>query len=155
LFALGANDPIVDNDQVVRQVAEVAASGVPVELHIEPETSLRPARYLRVPGIDTTTANSIFEAAVTAGLYDNAGHRLVSIPTVEAALPNLPLPASLTVDQKRMLVDETEVVLAVHVYSATYATQTVNFFDAHRPPVATEQTRSPTEASQAHPSVFV
>lgn len=155
LFALGANDPIVDNGQVVRQVAEVDASGVPVELHIEPETLLRPTRYLRVPGIDTTTANAIFEAAVTAGLYDDAGHRLVSIPTVEAALPNLPLPASLTVDQKRMLVDETEVVLAVHVYSATYATQTANFFDAHRPAVAPAQTRSPTDASQAHASVFV
>jgi dienelactone hydrolase len=133
-FALGANDPIVDNTQVARQVAVVAASGIPVELHVEPETLLRPVRYLRVPGVDTPTANAIFAAAVAAGLYDNAGHRLVSIAMIEAAFSNLSLPASLTVDQKRMLLDETEVVLAVHVYSATYATQTTDFFDAHRPP---------------------
>ena len=133
-FALGANDPVVDNTQVARQVAVVAASGVPTELRIEPETALRPVRYLRVPGIDTTTANAIFSAAVTAGLYDNAGHRRVSIAAIEAAFPHLSLPASVTVDQKRMLLDETEVVLAVHVYSATYATQTAAFFDAHRPP---------------------
>ena len=132
LFALGKNDPIVDNAQVATQVAEVAQSGVPTELHIEPETLLRPARFLRVPGIDSDTANAIFSAAVNAGLFDSAGHRLVSIAAVEAAFPQLSLPASVTTDQKRMLLDETEVVLAVHVYSATYATQTVEFFDAHR-----------------------
>ena len=132
LFALGRNDPVVDNAQIVAQVAQVAQSGVPTELHIEPETLLRPARFLRVPGIDSATADAVFSAAVTAGLYDPSGHRLVSIGAVEAAFPDLPLPASLTVDQKRMLVDETEVVLAVHVYSATYANQTVAFFDSHR-----------------------
>jgi dienelactone hydrolase len=132
LFALGENDPVVNNVQIAAQVAQVAQSGVPTELHIEAETLLRPARFLRVPGIDSATADAIFAAAVNAGLYDSAGHRLVSISAVEAALPGLPLPASVTADQKRMLVDETEVVLAVHVYSATYATQTVAFFDAHR-----------------------
>lgn len=132
LFALGKNDPIVDNAQVATQVAQVAQSGVPTELHIEPETLLRPARFLRVPGIDPDTANAIFSAAVNAGLFDSAGHRLVSIAAIEAAFPQLSLPASVTTDQKRMLLDETEVVLAVHVYSATYASQTVAFFDAHR-----------------------
>lgn len=132
LFVLGKNDPIVDNAQVARQIAQVAQSGVPTELHIEPETLLSPARYTRVPGIDSDTADAIFSAAVAAGLFDTAGHRLVSIPAVEAAFPQLHLPASVTADQKRMLLDETEVVLAVHVYSATYATQTVAFFDAHR-----------------------
>jgi dienelactone hydrolase len=132
LFALGTNDPIVNNARVVIQVAEVAESGVPTALYIEPETRLRPVRYLRVPGIDSTTANAIFSAAVNAGLYDSSGHRLVSIAAVEAAVPDLPVPASVTVGQKKMLLDETEVVLAVHVYSATYANQTAEFFDAHR-----------------------
>jgi hypothetical protein len=31
-----------------------------------------------------------------------------------------------------MVRDEVDVVLAVHQYSATYASQTVAFFDAHR-----------------------
>jgi dienelactone hydrolase len=132
LFALGTNDPIVNNTQVVNQVSQVAQSGVPTALYIEPETPLRPARYLRVPGIDSTTANAIFSAAVADGLYDGSGHRLVSIAAVEAAVPNLPVPASVTAGQKQMLLDETDVVLAVHVYSATYASQTADFFDAHR-----------------------
>ena len=116
-----------------RQVAPVGASGVPAELHVEPETLLRPTRYLRVPGYRPHTANAIFSAAVVgAGLFDAAGHRLVSIADRRSRASHA---APAGVGHRRpeaVLLDETEVVLAVHVYSATYATQTVAFFDAHR-----------------------
>jgi dienelactone hydrolase len=132
LFALGANDPLVNNARVEIQVALLSRSGIPTAIYVEPETLLQPARYLRVPGIDTTTADAVFSAAVAAGLYDASGHRLVSTAAVDAAFPHLTLPASVTDDQRKSLLEETDVVMAVHVYSATYATQTADFFDAHR-----------------------
>jgi dienelactone hydrolase len=131
-FALGANDPFVDNARVVDKVADVVAKGVDASVTIEPETDLQAARFLRVPGIDSPTADAIFSTLVDAGLWSAAGRRLVSIPTVEAALPTLSYPANVTADQKQQLRDQVHVVLAVHEYSATFASQTVAFFDAHR-----------------------
>jgi dienelactone hydrolase len=131
LFALGANDPLVDDAHVEIQVALLARSGVPTAIYVEPETALHATRFVRVPGIDMPTANAIFAAAVAAGLYDTAGHRLVTIAAVDAGFPRLTLPASVTADQKKSLLEEVDVVLAVHVYSATYAVQTADFFDAH------------------------
>jgi dienelactone hydrolase len=130
-FALGANDPMVDNAQVVAQVHDVAANGVPASVTIEPETALQSARFLRVPGIDGPTANAIFQVLVDAGLWDSGGHRRVDIPTIESRLPTLTYPANVTTDQKLDLRSEIDVVLAVHEYSATYASQTVAFFQAH------------------------
>jgi poly(3-hydroxybutyrate) depolymerase len=130
-FALGANDPIVDNDQVVGQVEDVIARGVPASYVIEPEHTLDASRFLRVSGIDLPTANAIFQVFVNAGLWNSTGHRLVSIPAVQAELPSLTYPANVNGVQKQLLRDEVNVVLAVHEYSATYALQTVAFFDAH------------------------
>ena len=132
-FTLGANDPVVDNDRVVAQVEDVIAAGVPATYSIEPETALRASRFLRVPGIDGTTADAIFSVLVTAGLWDEAGHRLATIATVQSTLPSLSYPPNVTDEQKRLLRDQINVVLAVHEYSATYGSQTVAFFDAHRP----------------------
>ncbi|HEY7134220.1 MAG TPA: hypothetical protein VIB48_04065 [Acidimicrobiia bacterium] len=132
LFALGANDQVVDNGQIVGQVADLAQRGVPAQLFVEPETPLAASRFLRVPGIDTNEAGAVFAALVGAGLWDATGHRTVSIGTVESALPTVPLPSSVTPQQRMMIEDEVNVVLAVHQYSATYATQTAAFFDAHR-----------------------
>ena len=70
-------------------------------------------------------------AFVNAGLWNSAGHLLVSIPAVQAALPSLTYPANVNSVQKQLLRDQVNVVLAVHEYSATYALQTVAFFDAH------------------------
>jgi dienelactone hydrolase len=131
-FTLGANDATVDNAQVVRQVNDLAAHGVPASFVIEPETNLNAARFLRVPGIDATTANAIFSVLVKAGLWDPDGHRLVSVAAAQAALPSLTYPANVTPDQKQLLRDQVNVVLAVHEYSATYAPQTVAFFGSHR-----------------------
>jgi hypothetical protein len=145
LFALGANDTVVDDQHVEVQVALLAASGVPTALYVEPETALTATRFLRVPGIDTTTANAIVAPAVSAGLYDAAGHRLVGPAAVDAGFPPLTLPASVTADQRKSLAEEIDVVMAVHVYSATYATQTADFFDAHR----SAHTTAPTGAIRA------
>jgi predicted alpha/beta-hydrolase family hydrolase len=130
-FALGANDEVVDNDQVVAQVDDVMARGVPASYVIEAEHDLNASRFLRVPGIDSPTANAIFAALVQAGLFNSAGHRLVGIAAVLAALPSLTYPANVNADQKQTLRDQINVVLAVHEYSATFASQTVAFFDAH------------------------
>ncbi len=128
-FALGANDTVVDNNQVIRQVQQ---SGVPASYVVEPETNLTASRFLRVPGIDQPTADAIFTTLTSAGLWNAAGHRLKPIDTVVAALPTLHYPSSVGPQQKQMLLDEINVVLAVHQYSATYASQTTQFFDAHR-----------------------
>ncbi len=85
-----------------------------------------------MPGIDQPTADAIFATLTTAGLWNNAGQRLKSIDSVQAALPTLHYPANVNSDEKQMLFDEINVVLAVHQYSATYAKQTTQFFDAHR-----------------------
>lgn len=130
--ALGANDPTVDNAQVVGQIAAVQASGVPAQVVIEPEALLTSVRFLRVDGVDGNEATAIYDALVGAGLWDRSGHRLVSIAAVEAALPGIAAASPLTGDQKRDVQSEIEVLMAVHQYSATYATQTVAWFDAHR-----------------------
>ncbi len=132
LFALGANDPIVDNAQVTSQVDDLRASGVPTALYVEPETTLQAVRFLRVPGIDGPAANAIFETLVRAGLWNASGTRTAAITTIQNTLPTLVFPPSVTGAEKQMLNDEINVVLAVHQYSATYAQQTVAFFDAHR-----------------------
>ncbi len=67
-FALGANDPVVDNDNVIAQVANQKTRGILTECTIEPETDLTTARLLRVSGIDNAKANTIFSAFVGAGL---------------------------------------------------------------------------------------
>jgi dienelactone hydrolase len=130
-FALGANDPIVDNDQVVAQVEAVAARGVPASVTIEPEHALQATRFLRVPGIDGATANAIFSTLVDAGLWDSAGHRRARIATVESKLSTLTYPSNVTAHEKVQLRGEIDVVMAVHEYSAAYAVQTVTFFDTH------------------------
>jgi hypothetical protein len=130
-FTLGANDQFVDNDQVVGQVHDVEARGVPASVTIEPETALQSARFLRVPGIDGPTANAVFSVLVDAGLWDSSGHRLADIPTIQSRMPSLTYPSNVTADQKQELRDQVNVVLAVHEYSATYASQTVAFFQAH------------------------
>jgi hypothetical protein len=131
-FALGANDQVVDNSRVVSQVRELQQRGIPADVVIEPETNLSPTRFLRVPGIDATTANTIFSKLVDARLWNASGRRLASIATINATLPALDYPSSVTGEQKQMLSDEIDVVLAAHQYSATYAAQTVSFFDTHR-----------------------
>jgi hypothetical protein len=130
-FTLGANDETVDNNQTVAQVADLVAHGVAARCIIEPETNLNAWRFVRVPGVDSPTANAIFAALVNARLFDASGHRVVSVDAVEAALPSVVLPANVTNAQKRMVQDEVAVVTAVHQYSATYAAQTVTFFGAH------------------------
>ena len=55
-FTLGANDPVVDNDRVVAQVEDVVAAGVAATYSIEPGTALQASRFLRVPGVDGSTA---------------------------------------------------------------------------------------------------
>ena len=130
--ALGANDAIVDNGRVVLQIAALQRAGLAADVVIEPETPLAAVRFLRVPGIDGDTASAIFSALVHAGLWDGSGQRLASIDAIEAALPNLTLPAAVTAEQGRAIGDEIDVVLAVHQYSATYADRTVAWFDAHR-----------------------
>jgi hypothetical protein len=132
LFTLGANDPIVDNTQVLGQVADLVGRGVPAEAVVEPETPLSAARFLRVPGVDGATADATFATMVAAGLWDASGHRLAGIDTVGSTLPTLHYPASVTPSQLQSIQDEVDVVLAVHQYSATYATRTVSFFDSHR-----------------------
>jgi len=117
---------------VVGQVADLVRRGVPAEVFVEPETALDALRFLRVPGIDGTVANQLFATLVGAGLWDASGRRLVSINTVESTLPTLHYPATVTPTELQSVQDEIEVVLAVHQYSATYANQTVAFFDAHR-----------------------
>ena len=131
-FVLGANDTIVDNTQVIRQVQAVQQRGVPASYLVEPETHLQSSRFLRVPGIDQPTADAIFTTLTTAGLWNSAGTRLESIAAVEAALSTLHYPSNVSPQQKQDLLDEFNVVLAVHQYSATYASQTTQFFDAHR-----------------------
>jgi hypothetical protein len=132
IFTLGANDAIVDNAQVVRQVQQVEQRGIAAEDFVEPETNLQASRFLRVPCIDQPTADAVFATLTSAGLWNQAGQRLKSIDDVEAALPRLHYPVSVNADEKQMLLDELNVVLAVHQYSATYAKQTTQFFDAHR-----------------------
>jgi dienelactone hydrolase len=132
IFTLGANDTIVDNAQVIQQVQALQPRGISAEYFVEPETNLQASRFLRIPGIGQSTADAIFTTLTNAGLWNQSGQRLKSINDVEAALPTLQYPANVTGDQKQMLADEINVVLAVHQYSATYATQTTQFFDAHR-----------------------
>jgi hypothetical protein len=131
-FSLGANDQVVDNNQVVAEVHELQRRGVPAEIFIEAETNLSPVRFLRVPGIDGDTANATFSTLIDAGLWSSEGRRLVSIAKVSSTLPTLHYPSSVTGGQREMLFDEINVVMATHQYSATYAAQTVSFFDAHR-----------------------
>jgi hypothetical protein len=129
LFALGVNDTVVDNAQIVAQVKEVQQRGVPATYFVEAEAKLQPSRFLRVPGIDQATADTIFSTLVNAGLWNQAGQRLKSVATVESTLSTLDYPGSVTGAQKQMLADEIDVVMAVHQYSATYANQTTQFFD--------------------------
>jgi dienelactone hydrolase len=130
-FALGANDTVVDNDEVAAQVADLDAAGVPVELRVEPEIALRPSRLQRVDGVDGAEARAVFDALVAEGLYTAAGIRLQPINTVLAAAPGIAMPASITTAQRRDLLDQLNVVLAVHEFSATYAAETADFFTAH------------------------
>ncbi len=130
-FTLGANDPIVDNAQVIAQVQAVASQGVPASVTVEPETNLQAVRFLRVPGIDGATANAVFATLVDAGYWDQTGHRLAPIATIQAGMASLTYPSNVNAAQQQQLRDQVNVVLAVHEYTATYASQTVAFFDAH------------------------
>ena len=131
-FTLGANDPVVDNDRVVAQVEDVIAAGVPATYTIEPETA--PAG-VPVPARSRHRRHDGGGDLLGPGdrrTLGRGGPPVGRHRDVQSTLLSLSYPPNVTDEQKRLLRDQINVVLAVHEYSATYASQTVTFFDAHR-----------------------
>lgn len=132
-FTIGANDSIVDNDEIRADYAATAAAGTPTVLYESLEKKLDKWRFLRVEGVDGNEAQAVFDALVATGAWNAAGGRVVPVAEALERANNVTLPASLTRDQKRQVGDQIALVLAEHRFSSEYVASVGAFVEQFVP----------------------
>ena len=126
-FVTAENDFTSPPGPIVVNYNDTAAAGTPAELRVAEERNLTNARFLRIPGIDGTEAQEIFDALVDAGIWNAAGERIVTIDEAVAMAANVDLPPSVN-PQRAEIVNQCALVLAVHQMRADYKVPMADFF---------------------------
>jgi len=135
-MVVGVNDTRTNPAKEKADLAAIAAAGVATELEQVPERPVTSARYLRVPGITTATADAIVAAYRRAGVIDESGQLIVTLPRITAQgptdpLPSVTLPAGLSPSQRQAVNNETLATIGEHQFNAEFRLQNATFFDQH------------------------
>jgi hypothetical protein len=126
-FVTAENDFTSPPGPIIANYNDTAAAGTPAALRVAEERKLTNGRFLRIPGIDSNEAQQIFGALVDAGLWNDAGERIVTIDEAVAMAPNVDLPPSVQ-PQAAEIVNQCALVLAVHQMRADYKVPMADFF---------------------------
>jgi dienelactone hydrolase len=137
-MVLGQNDTRTNPAHERADLERIAAGGAPTELEEVPQRPLVAARYMRVPGVDSSTADAIVAAYRAAGIVDSQGDLMVTLPRISTARPDpfraeVVLPSSLSTSQRHDVEDETLATIGEHQFNAEFKLQNVEFFERHRP----------------------
>jgi hypothetical protein len=130
-FVTAANDFTSPPGPIIADHDATAAAGTPTELFVAQEQKLSASRFLRIPGIDNNEANAIVADLVEAGIWNQAGSRIVSIDEAVARLATVTFPSS-TNPQRPDVIDQCALILAVHQMRADFKVANADFFDQHR-----------------------
>ena len=108
-------------------------AGTPTELYVSRERRLTAAPYLRIPGVDQAEADEVVRRLKASGVWNADGTRIVADDQEAAARAGaVAMPASVAA-QAGEIRSETAVVLAVHGFTAEYASQVQAFFERFVP----------------------
>jgi predicted esterase len=134
----GATDSITNPANEQATLAAIGTKGIPTEYHQVPERNVVAARYLRIPGVDETTAAGIVQALQDANVVDASGRLLVdpaklTDPDEQKTVDRgIALPTSLTPSQQVDVQAETKAMIGEHQFNAEFKVANADFFDAHR-----------------------
>ncbi len=131
-MVIAVNDTTTSPAKERNDLIAIQASGVDGRLDQENERAVLAARYLRIPGIDQSTADAIVTAIRNAGIIDSTGHRIVPVADLQTDLLAVTLPANVPAGLRNDVGNQTFAMLAMHQFTAEFKTQTADWFDAHR-----------------------
>jgi predicted esterase len=132
-FSTSENDFTVPPGGVIRSYGTVLNAGQPTEFHISRERRLDPLQYERIPGVDSGEAKQIVQAMIATAAFDAQGARIE--PDAEAAAAKVrsaTLPASVQ-GQRTEIINETDLMIAIHQFSAELSEQVIAFFTRYVP----------------------
>jgi hypothetical protein len=134
-MVIGQNDTRTDPTRERAELQRIAAGGTPTELEEVPQRPILAARYLRVPGVNQTTADAIVASYQKAGVIDAQGNLIVTLPKIQAGgqlkALDVKLPSSLSHTQKQEVSNETLASLGEHQFNAEFKMQNAEFFEIH------------------------
>ena len=126
-FVTAENDFTSPPGPIIADYNDTHAAGTPAELRVAEERNLTSGRFLRIPGIDGSEAQEIFDALVDTGAWNGAGERIVTMDEAVVRASNAQLPSSVTA-QRAEIANQCALVLAVHQMRADYKVPMANFF---------------------------
>ncbi|MGH9025564.1 MAG: hypothetical protein ACRDWD_05510 [Acidimicrobiia bacterium] len=131
LFVTAENDFTSPPGPIIADYSATDAAGTPSGLLVAEEQALSAARFLLIRGIDNPEANAVVAALVNAGVWNQAGARVVSMDVAVSRLTSVTFPPSTTA-QRVEIADQCALVLAAHQMRGDLRLQTADFFDQHR-----------------------
>jgi hypothetical protein len=126
------NDSLVNPQNVLAIAANLSETGVRIETHLATEAATKPGDFTRIPGIDLSRSQEIFDELVANGVIDRSGKRLIftdqtTIPRdAENKLSGRISERTIQRQVFRILME----TWAAHMMRSDYADQQFAFFEA-------------------------
>lgn len=133
VFSTAENDFTSPPGPIIATYNTARNAGTPAELYVSRERKLNPGQFERIPGVDPAEARQVVAALIATGVWNAEGVRvepdiLRAVSRAQAAS----FPASVSA-QRGEIANETALQLAVHQFTAEYAGQVIDFFNARLP----------------------
>ena len=126
------NDSLVSSQNVLAIAANLSETGVRIETHLATEAATKPGDFTRIPGVDLSRSQAIFDELVANGVIDRSGKRLMftdqtTIPRdAEDKLSGRISERTIQRQVFRILME----TWAAHMMRSDYADQQFAFFEA-------------------------
>lgn len=130
-FVALANDTISSPQDTVASAEQLTARRIDSAVFVQGETTVCPERFTRIPGVDAAASRAIFDGLVAAGSLGadgtvrTAGDDQASDSSL-AGVPAAYAPFTRAIDE------QLQVAGARHTFYGGRATETLDFFEAHR-----------------------
>jgi hypothetical protein len=133
VFTTSRNDFTVPPGGVIQSFLTAHNAGTPSEIYASQERKLGALQYERIPGVDSGESKQIVQTLIATGVWNAQGERVEpNIQTAAAASRSVTYPASVQGDRSE-IINETDLQLAIHQFTAEYADQVVAFFSRYVP----------------------
>ncbi len=133
VFTTARNDFTVPPGSVIGSFLTAHNSGISAEIYASQERKLGALQYERIPGVDSGESKQIVQTLIATGVWNAQGERVEpNIQTAAAASRSVTYPASVQGDRAE-IINETDLQLAIHQFTAEYADQVVAFFSRYVP----------------------
>lgn len=133
VFTTAKNDFTAPPGGVIQSYLTAYNAGTPTEIYASQERKLNALQYERIPGVDTNESNQIVEALVATGSWNAQGERIEpDVETAAADTRSATFPSSVQGDRAE-IINETDLQLAIHQFTAEYADKVAAFFSRYVP----------------------